>query len=70
VSLRNGSSWPSRPTGARSKRRLGWRPVRKDNIGAQQLRYATSMNRGTLYFRLSLIWLAIVVAGVVYVLLQ
>jgi hypothetical protein len=25
---------------------------------------------GTLYFRLSLIWLAIVVAGVVYVLLQ
>ena len=49
---------------------LGWRPVRKDNIGAQQLRYATSMNRGTLYFRLSLIWLAIVVAGVVYVLLQ
>jgi hypothetical protein len=34
------------------------------------LRYATSMNRGTLYFRLSLIWLAIVVAGVVYVLLQ
>jgi hypothetical protein len=37
VSLKNGSSWPSRPrTGARSKRRLGWQPVRKDNIGAQQ----------------------------------
>jgi hypothetical protein len=34
------------------------------------LRYATSMNRGTLYLRLWLIWLAIVVAGVVYVLLQ
>jgi hypothetical protein len=32
--------------------------------------YAASMNRGTLYFWLSLIWLAIVVAGVVYVLLQ
>jgi hypothetical protein len=60
---------PWQPFGAAFfRRRLGWRPVGKDNIGAQLLRYATSMNRGTLYFRLSLIWLAIVLAGVVYVL--